>query len=483
MKRKMHIFNTIVLLIVSTVVSFAQVETPCSAINHQVFGDPSLSPPVVLKRLGTSPQFGEIPKHTAAAAYSHLKKVHTRNSRNSRKEIDDLLKGLGYSGFNDPSFSASSITPEILAAGRTGWMGAYYRGHKYRWSVLGRDFETFKLTSKDGSCYVYIMKKCGNAFYDPSTRVKATPLAAVPKAVCKTQTLNFSGSGKAQGGDVLNTKKDIPVVAVFEGKSLCLGTYSVPVRTTYEYTASADASHSKVVEVCDYGTGVVSPLNLNLPISLLFNVTGQDVVVGTDGKITLNINAKQYKSLKKVYAACSAESSTTSSTSAPAFAKKSENTTASEAAAAGTGNPGDCVKQTLNISGKASVEDVSDKSETEEVTLIGSFKKTGKLRKGELADKYICLGTYSVPAKSSLQYKVNGEASTTKYVEVCNTGSTKPVEDITLPVNLKSSFTKQDVTVGDYGRVYVALTPKQAKKLSKVFKRCCSDGSTSSKCY
>jgi hypothetical protein len=100
-----------------------------------------------------------------------------------------------------------------------------------------------------------------------------------------------------------------------------------------------------------------------------------------------------------------------------------------------------------------------------------------------LADKFICLGTYSVPANSSLHYKANAESSLTQYVEVCNNGSTKPVEDITVPVNLTHSFTKQDVSVGDYGRVYVNLTAKQAKKLSKVFKRCCSDGSTSSKCY
>ena len=113
-----------------------QQPNPCNTLPYKVFQGNSDSKRVVLNRLGTSPQFGEIPKHTAKSAYDHLKRVYSRNQRGIKKEMDDLLIALGYSGFSDPSFTVSSITPEILPKGATGWMGAYAKGHKYVWSEL-----------------------------------------------------------------------------------------------------------------------------------------------------------------------------------------------------------------------------------------------------------------------------------------------------------------------------------------------------------
>ncbi|MCD8540078.1 MAG: hypothetical protein LRY55_10150, partial [Leadbetterella sp.] len=130
----------------------------------RAFGPASSSKPVLLRRLGTSPQFGEIPQHTSKSAYDHLKKVHTRNLKGSRQEMDRFLSLLGYSGFNDPAFTVDKITPAILPKGKIGWMGGYSRGHQYKWSVLGNPFPTFKIVSKDGICHAYIMKKCGNDF-------------------------------------------------------------------------------------------------------------------------------------------------------------------------------------------------------------------------------------------------------------------------------------------------------------------------------
>ncbi len=179
-----------------------QIDSPCNFLPYSIFKGASTQKPVLLNKLGTSPQFGEIAKHTGMGAYSHLKDVYKKNKKGSRKEIDDLLKALGFSGFYDPAFSAKNLIPEILPAGTTGWMGAY--GHKYVWSTLGRPFETFKVYSKSGECFLYIMKKCGNAFYMPSY---ITPAAVLPAMACKSQTVTVSGEGQLSSGDVLNTSK------------------------------------------------------------------------------------------------------------------------------------------------------------------------------------------------------------------------------------------------------------------------------------
>ena len=147
MKKRLNFIVSQLAVLFFVAISFqGYSQKPCSADLHAVFGNSSKDTPVVLKRLGTSPQFGEIPKHTSQSAYTHLKSVHKKNTKGSRSEIDAYLQALGYTGFTDPMFSAAKITPEVLSAGRVGWMGAYSKGHKYKWSVLGNAFETFKIS-------------------------------------------------------------------------------------------------------------------------------------------------------------------------------------------------------------------------------------------------------------------------------------------------------------------------------------------------
>jgi hypothetical protein len=471
----------------STVAVYGQ--TPCSVGLHRAFGEASSEKPVVLKRLGTSPQFGEIPKHTAKSAFSHLAMVHSKNIRNSKTEIDAFLIALGYTGFKDPSFGVSKISPEILPAGKIGWMGAYAKGHQYKWSVLGKDFETFRVQSKDGSCYAYIMKKCGNAFYDPAPR-DAAALAfaaanAKPKFICPVQTITFSGKSSIQAGDVLKATKTLPIVATYNGKSVCLGEYTVPVRLAYEVTASGDVNYSKTVEVCDYGNGVPANLNLSLPLQMKYSLGATDYTIGEDGKMQLGVSQKQFAALSKVYGACASNVANAPSNSTLAALNKNEaSTTSAPAKRVAGGENGSCVKQTLNLSGNSSIEQVSNKVGTQEVTLIGMYRKTGKLQKGETAEKYMCLGSYTIPANTSLQYAVNTTTSLQHFIEVCDKGGVvNPVENIAVTPNVKHSVSKQDLTIGDYGKVYTTLTQKQYKKLGKIFKRCCSDGTTSAKCY
>lgn len=490
MKKRLNFIVLNVAVLFFTGISFQSFsQTPCSAELHAVFGKSANQTPVVLNRLGTSPQFGEIPRHTAQAAYNHLKTVHKKNSRDSRSEIDSYLRALGYTGFLDPAFNASQITPEILPKGKIGWMGAYAKGHKYKWSVLGRDFETFRISSKDGSCFAYIMKKCGNAFYDPLPREAAEAAALAfnskPKTTCATQTINFTGNGKIQAADVLNTTKNLPVVASYNGTNLCLGDFTVPVRLTYEMTATGEVNYAKTVQVCDYGNGVPASSVINLPLNINYNLAGSDVTIGNDGKMMMVINKKQYKALKKVYKVCPTDvASAPQNTTMAAANKVSTASEATPASALGTAASGsNCVKQTLNITGNAVTEDISSKSSTNEVTIIGKYKKAGKLQKGETADKYLCLGSYNVPAKSSLQYALKGNSNMSHIIEVCDNGSVNPNESLNAAMKLTNNFTKQETMIGDYGKIYRTLSKSEYKKLGKVFKRCCSDGTSKSKCY
>ena len=488
MKKGLNFIVLNVAVLLFTGISFKSFsQTPCSAESHAVFAKSVNQAPVVLNRLGTMPQFGEMPEHTAKGAYNHLKTVHKKNIRNSRPEIDSYLRALGYSGFLDPAFNASQITPEILAKGRIGWMGAYAKGHQYKWSVLGRDFETFRIASKDGSCYAYIMKRCGNAFYDPSPRdaaeAAALALKSKPKTTCVTQTINFTGNGKIQAADVLNTTENLPVVASYNGTNLCLGDFTVPVRLTYEMTASGEVNYAKTLQLCDYGNGVPAPSTISLPLNINYNLASSDVAIGEDGKMMMIVNKKQYNALKKVYKVCP-----TNVAAAPQNKLSTANkvTTASEPSPVTLGtaeNGANCVKQTLNISGNAVTEDISSKSSTNQVTIIGMYKKVGKLQKGETANKYICLGSYNVPAKSSLQYSLKGNSTMSHIIEVCDNGNVNPNESLTAAMKLTNNVTKQETMIGDYGKIYKTLTKSEYKKLGKIFKRCCSDGSSKSKCY
>jgi hypothetical protein len=367
-------------------------------------------------------------------------------------------------------------------------MGAYSKGHQYKWSVLGRDFETFRIASKDGSCYAYIMKRCGNAFYDPSPRdaaeAAALALKSKPKTTCVTQTINFTGNGKIQAADVLNTTKNLPVVASYNGTNLCLGDFTVPVRLAYEMTASGEVNYAKTVQLCDYGNGVPAPSTISLPLNINFNLAGSDVSIGEDGKMTMVVNKLQYNALKKVYKVCPTDVAVAPQNKLGAAKKVTTASEASPAAALGTAENGlNCVKQTLNITGNALTEDISSKSLSSEVTIIGVYKKEGKLQKGETANKYICLGSYNVPAKSSLQYSLKGNSSVSHIIEVCDNGSVNPNESLNAAMKLTNNVTKQETMIGDYGKIYKTLTKAEYNKLGKVFKRCCSDGSSKSKCY
>lgn len=450
-----------------------QQPSPCNSLPYKVFQGNADKKPVVLNRLGTSPQFGEIPKHTSQSAYSYLKKVYQKNQRGIKKEMDDLLIALGYTGFGDPGFTEASITPEILPKGATGWMGAYARGHKYVWSILGRDFETFRIKAKTGDCFIYVMKKCGNAFYIPT--YVTTPLEFKPKTTCVEQQITINAKGEISSGDVLNASKTMEIVAVNGTKGLCLGSYPVSSRATYDFNVKGEMAYSKTIPVCVEGTAAPAPMNLTLPLNLDYKITKSEVMVGEGDKIYLNVDEKQFKALGKAYKDCPVTASA-ATTSAQTIEKKVLSDSPSDVTI-GTPGAANCADQKINFLGKTEIQDGSIKSANPSVTVIGVYKKAGKLAKGEMPEKYLCLGSFSVPVKSSYEVVTSGLSNVSKIFRVCDAnGNPLPDQNVNIPVTLNYNFTKQDVMVGDYNKLYVSIDEGQYKKLSKSYNRCCKDG-------
>ena len=451
----------------------------CSETLNRVFQGMPTDAPKVLNQLGASPQFGEIPNHTAYSAYTHLKKVYQTNARNSRKELDTFLQGLGYSGFTDPAFGIGSFQPEVLKAGTTGWMGAYAQGHQYAWSTLGKPFEGFKIQAKDGSCFAYIMKKCGNAFFIPGS--SATMMAQknpceegkiTPDCPgCVEVSFQVKGEGAIHSGQFYQETQTLQVVGDYQGKTLDLGKASVPVKLAYEYSVSAKTVVDQKLPICDFTGSLPSSSSLTIPVSLQMNVTSQAVQAGKQGILPVTLTKKQYKKLKKEHAPYTMP---TLVESEPLIqAKKDVESPVGEI----LGSTDACTTQTLQYAGKATAQDGSSKSEQATVLVIGVHIKNGKLAKGETADKYLCLGNYMCATSSQLQFDVVGASSVEKAWEICP-GKSVPSKTA-LPIDLRYAITKQSVQVGDFGRVYIPLTAKQYKQMSKMYNRCCSDGSTS----
>lgn len=441
----------------------------CNAIPHPLFDPaPIGKTPVVLNRLGTSPQFGEIKEHTARAAYSHLKGVYSRNSARNKREIDNLLQAIGYTGMNDPSFTMASITPETLPMGTTGWMGAYSKGHKYAWSVLGRDFQTFKLSSIDGKCHVYIMRKCGNGFYEP------VPPVVIPERVCVEQAISFSGNSKIEKTNFVNATAPVQLV-VTNGTNpqLCIGTAQVPVAAQYGISANGSFSYSQTVEICSEDANFVpAPINLISPVQLTVDVKESNVMLGSNGVLMMPVDEAQYKQMSKLYSTCAANTTV----DVPVYTREEMSNDMSDQsmATSSSANGVDCKVQTLTFMGNSAVSDGAVKKASNQITVIGTHMKSGKLAKGESADKYLCLGTYPMDASIASAFDVSGSSKAIKSLEICDKDGTAPDDlNVNVPIQLGFDVSNPTMTIGDGERIFINLDDNQYKVLSKRYGRCC----------
>jgi len=235
-------------------------------------------------------------------------------------------------------------------------------------------------------------------------------------------------------------------------------------------------SYSKTIPVCVEGTAAPAPINLTLPLNLDYKITKQDVNVGDGDKIYLNVDEKKFKALSKAYKSCPVTASTTTAAAQTIEKKVLSDNTATDVVI-GTAGAAKCADQKINFIGKTEIQDGSIKGSNPSVTIIGVYKKAGKLSKGEMPEKYLCLGSFEVPVKSSYEVVTSGLSNVSKMFRVCDAnGNPLPEQNVNIPVNLNYSFTKQDVMVGDYNKLYVNIDEKQYKDLSKSYNRCCKDG-------
>lgn len=153
--------------------SFAQTE--CSQNNPIYKFDEANGSPKEIRSLGSNPEFPFLRNLSSTdQVYSAIKKNNGKNSR-GMAQLNGLLMEIGMTnGAND--VQPSSITATTLPAGTEGNMG--YGGYGSQYSVLKGNFKAWKISS-GGSCYVYIMQKCGNAFF-PKTAAQRTACLNVP---------------------------------------------------------------------------------------------------------------------------------------------------------------------------------------------------------------------------------------------------------------------------------------------------------------
>ena len=487
MKKILFLIGAIVLSFSAFTEATAQQYAPCVEPIRQFFrAESTTGTPKVLNVLGTNPQFGRVPLHTAKSAYDHLKNK-AKKSKVMKAEADRILIALGYTGLNDPAFDVSDISPEVVPSGTMGWMGA--GGNKYVWSSFGKEFNGFKIMSKNSPCFVYLMRDCGNLFWIPPTcpdcEARGT-VSAFSNAFCDytncddcanatSQTISVVGNGNIATGDCIMGEKEIELVATYGGEAVCLGKRTVPVNVSYAYEASGSTSASETVMV--EPKNALETSELKIPVNLAMSIDESSTSVGKGGKVYMEVTAKRFKALKALYPTCAMEES---AEMAKALVAPVTDEASVEMAQSVVDGKSGLKKQTLFFSGSDVVSDVVTKEHNSNLTVIAHSTKTGKLVKGESADRYLCLGQYGVPGSSSMLYSLTGNSNLTQTVEVCDSEGNEPAEkNIDLPMNLDASFTSQEMKVGNDGRVYIEVSEKEYKKLAKRFSRCCSNGDSS----
>lgn len=116
-------------------------------------------------------QFGPMTDlKTADEVYSRIQSLHKENKNGNRRELDRLLKTVGYEGgVNDSDFSASSISVVDYKGGVAARMGN--NDHQYMFSEIATptydNLRGFRIKSLNDECDLVIIDVCGNALYCP----------------------------------------------------------------------------------------------------------------------------------------------------------------------------------------------------------------------------------------------------------------------------------------------------------------------------
>ena len=174
MKRLMLISASLMI----TVGSFAQT----GQVDNSFFKFDNAGSPKEVYTLGTAPEFPFL-RHmsTSRQVYAAIKR-NDENNTPGMDQLNNLLMDIGFSnGVKD--LSASDISASYITPGTEGNMGSkgYTMGY-YKLEGDASEFKAWKITGNSG--YVYLMAKCGNAFF---------PKTAAHSTACVTAPVNLTG--------------------------------------------------------------------------------------------------------------------------------------------------------------------------------------------------------------------------------------------------------------------------------------------------
>lgn len=184
------------LFLISTtfmIASAAFAQTNCSADNS-LFKFDNVGATKEIYTLGSAPEFPFLRNLSSPQqVYSAIKKNEQKNTRGV-EQLNDLLTAAGF-GDGVKDLKSSDITAYYIPPGTEGNMGsAGYSNGYYKLSGDAENFKAWKFSSGTG-CYVYILAKCGNAFF-PKTQKATTACIVAPVNLTgdmKEVTLNSSG--------------------------------------------------------------------------------------------------------------------------------------------------------------------------------------------------------------------------------------------------------------------------------------------------
>ena len=152
----------------------------------------------VITKLGAAPEFPFLRNLSTPAQVLAAMKRQEREQTAASQKLDDLLMQLGYAnGIKD--LSTADITEDQVKPGTEGNMGS--RGYTYNYARLegGAGFKAWKIAPNKGgtagtNAPLYLMAKCGNAFY-PKT-AKRTACVNVPVTITPDmKQVNLPNSG------------------------------------------------------------------------------------------------------------------------------------------------------------------------------------------------------------------------------------------------------------------------------------------------
>jgi len=165
-----------------TIAASAFGQSECSKNNAiYKFDNSNGEAPKEIRTLGSDPEFNFMRNlGSPHQVYAAIKKCE-RNNPGSRKmtELNNMLMDIGFAnGAKD--LNESDISMYYIPPGTEGNMGSGKLNTMYCKLVgSSTEFKSWKITSPSSSrCYVYILAKCGNAFYPKEP--KATACLNVP---------------------------------------------------------------------------------------------------------------------------------------------------------------------------------------------------------------------------------------------------------------------------------------------------------------